>query len=124
MKTVNTISERNSVPNAIKYVATADGWDVYQIGDALPPEPAIDGRQVPESITLFQARAALRASGNLDAVAAFMASDKATPEQKDAWEYSPVVPRDSDTVAQLTMLLGITKEDMDGLFILGDSIHI
>lgn len=121
---VVTIAQDQSSPQK-GAVATYNDPMQPRLGATFAPvTPTIEQPVVPESITLFQARTALRIAGYLDAINAFMASDQATPEQKDAWEYSPVVPRGSETVAQLTAMLGLTSTEMDDLFILGDSISI
>lgn len=76
-----------------------------------PPEPV----QVPQVITIRQAKLALLAAGLLDDVdAAVAAADRATQIE---WEYATEVRRDWPTLAAVQTLIGLTNEQVDGLFI-------
>ena len=81
-----------------------------------PPAPPV---QVPEAVTMRQARLALLAAGLLPSVDAAIA---ALPEpQKSAakieWEYSQEVQRHNGFVGVLAPVLGLTADQIDALFI-------
>jgi hypothetical protein len=90
--------------------------------DLTPEEIAAlpgDVLQVPQSVSMRQARLALSAAGKLAAVDAAIAS---LPEpQKTAalieWEYSAAVRRTQPLVLSLAPALGFTDEQLDALFI-------
>jgi hypothetical protein len=84
---------------------------------------ANDPRPVPKQITLWQARAvltvsgkfamadaALRASGNVAAIA--------------LWDYGNTIDRDSPTLGALAAAIGLTSSDMDQLFIRGGAMSL
>ena len=76
-----------------------------------PPEPV----QVPQVITIRQAKLALLAAGLLDDVdAAVAAADRATQIE---WEYATEVRRNWPTIAAVVSVAGLTEEQVDGLFI-------
>lgn len=76
-----------------------------------PPEPV----QVPQVITIRQAKLALLAAGLLDDVDdAVAASDRATQIE---WEYATDVQRNWPTIAAVASVAGLTDEQVDGLFI-------
>lgn len=72
---------------------------------------------VPQSVTRFQAKAALQARGLLATVETIMA-DPATPETyKLAWADALTFDRNSATVTAIGGLLNMTAEQLDQLFI-------
>lgn len=75
---------------------------------AAPPEP------VPEMVTNFQARAALRRAGLLETVHA--AVQAAGGEAWDAWEYANHLYRNGALVVGMAAALGLTEEQIDNLF--------
>lgn len=76
-----------------------------------PPEPA----QVPQVITIRQAKLALLAAGLLDEVdAAVAGSDRATQIE---WEYATEVHRSWPTLTAVQAVAGLTDAQVDGLFI-------
>lgn len=80
---------------------------------ALPPSqpPA-----VPQSVTRFQARAALHLAGLLEQVEAMIA-DPATPVlAKLAWQDAQEFKRTSPTIAAMSAGLGLTEQQLDDLF--------
>lgn len=82
-----------------------------------PPVPVV---RVPKSISIRQARRVLLEAGLLGAVeSAVAASDQAT--QID-WEYATEVDRDWPAIVALTAALGIPPEDVDAMFIRGQSL--
>jgi hypothetical protein len=71
---------------------------------------------VPQTITNAQARAALRAAKLLDKVNSLIDSYE-DPSAADAWEYSATFDRDSPLLNGLGAMLGLTSEQIDGLFV-------
>ena len=70
---------------------------------------------VPTSITMRQARLALLQAGLLDNVeAAISIADKSIQIE---WEYSNAVERNNAVVKQMALVLGLTDQQIDELFI-------
>jgi hypothetical protein len=82
----------------------------------VPPEP------VPDSVSRFQARAALYQSGYLEQVEAIMQSPDTPMLSKLAWQDALSFERNSTTVLTLSSLLGMSDEQLDNLFRLAGSI--
>ena len=109
-------------PGAVRAQLQADGTViVYMPGDELPPapEPQPEAPQVPQSVTMRQARLALLGAGVLSQVEGAI---NAMPEpQKSAaritWEYSAEVQRHNGLVSQMAPALGMTSAQIDALFI-------
>lgn len=91
-----------------------------------PVLPAI----IPQSVTRFQARAALLLTESvhegfnnmLEEVNAFMETDYADPLAKLAWADAQEFKRESPTILFLASLLGIDEKSLDNLFILANTI--
>lgn len=94
------------------------GWAFVLPPDEVQEEnPPVDG--VPQSVTMRQARLALLGAGLLDSVnAAIAAIPDATQRQaaEIEWEYAQTVDRASPFTQQLASGLGLTSEQLDGLF--------
>lgn len=71
---------------------------------------------VPQSVTRFQALAALHLAGHLPAVEAIMAAPETTVIAKLAWDNALSFERNSPTLASLAAVLGLTSADLDALF--------
>lgn len=83
--------------------------------DTFSPPSAL----APQSVTMRQARLALLGAGLLDSVnAAIAAITDATQRQaaEIEWEYAQTVDRASPFTQQLASGLGLTNEQLDGLF--------
>jgi hypothetical protein len=86
----------------------------WVVADVVPPAPP-----VPEVVSMRQARIALLAAGHLAAVTAAIAAmpgiegDVARIE----WEYAQDVRRDSPLIGALAPVLGLSQEQLDGLFV-------
>lgn len=81
--------------------------------DALrAPPPA----GVPQTVTRFQALAALHLAGRLTAVQSIMAAPETPVLAKLAWENALSFERNSPTLASLAAMLGMTDADLDALF--------
>lgn len=76
---------------------------------------------VPSSVTMKQARKALITAGisiaKVDAAIAGIVDDQARELARTDWEYSQTVRRESSLVASIGGQLGLTNEQIDGLFI-------
>lgn len=88
---------------------------VFVLPPESPDEPApING--VPQSVTRFQALAALHLAGHLPAVEAIMAAPETPMIAKLAWDNAQTFERTSPTLASLAAMLGMTDADLDALF--------
>lgn len=101
------------------------GW-VFD-GERFSPPPQIIS--APQSVTMFQAREALRRSpaagdGNLlDAINAYVEGHRTdAPTLALAWEYATDVERDGAFVAALASLFGLDAAALDDLFRLAATI--
>jgi hypothetical protein len=105
----------------------ADGWTM--IADPPGPNYTWDGTEwvapppyIPQTVTAFQARAALLAADLLSTVeAAVAASGDATLQL--AWEYALHFERQSPTIAAMSAALGMTPEQVDALFVAASQIE-
>jgi hypothetical protein len=88
-------------------------------------EAATDAFQVPEQVTMRQARLALLQAGLLDRVQTALAQMPGVEGQaaRIEWEYSQVVRRDKPFVLAVGELLGMTPAQMDQLFITASGIQ-
>lgn len=71
---------------------------------------------VPQTVTRFQALAALHLAGHLEAVKAIMADDETPVMARLAWDNALSFERTSPTLASLAAVLGMTDADIDALF--------
>lgn len=71
---------------------------------------------VPESVSRFQARAALFQAGLLETVEMMMKMDSTPMLAKLAWQDAQEFARDSSTVIMMGQALGLTSEQVDNLF--------
>lgn len=85
-------------------------------------EPPASAPPVPDVVTPFQARAALRAAGLLDGVLTLVAAADATTQ--DAWEYATEFRRTSPLLNGLAQQLGMTDQQLDQLFIAAAAIEV
>ena len=76
-------------------------------------EPAVT---TPQTVTRFQALAALHLAGHLEAVKAIMAAPETPVLTKLAWDNALSFERASPTLASLAAALGLTDADLDALF--------
>ena len=102
-------------------------YQTTQIGGAtitvlVDPNAPPPGPIVPQSVTAFQAKAALLQADLLDDVEAMMA-DPATPRiVKLAWSEALTFERQSPTVVAMGSALGLTDEQLDAMFVAGSQI--
>lgn len=76
--------------------------------------------QVPNLISMRQARLALLQSGLLATVDAAIA--QGTEADKITWEYATEVYRNDALVANLSVVLGLSSKQLDDLFLLASSL--
>ena len=101
-----------AAPKAITW--TPSGCRVATGEHYLPPPS-----DVPQEVTMRQARLALHAAGKLTAVNAAIDAlpDPPKTAAKIEWEYSSTVRRDSQFVAMLGPALGLDSAALDALFV-------
>ena len=117
--------------NAEIEVATQPEWKngVWECGNQrfTDPDKSLyesipDPAPVPNSVTRFQAMAALELAGHLTDVETIMA-DPGTPIMaKLAWKNALEFFRDSPTVAAISGTLGMSSDEVDQLFITASGI--
>lgn len=93
----------------------AQTGEVTEHPDAPPPPPAPPA--IPQSVSRFQARAALHLAGLLDDVEALMTAPDTPALAKLAWADAQEFERQSPTIAALAGAVGLTEQDIDALFI-------
>ena len=97
-------------------------WQEYQwwLAAGNAPLPAkVPSLVVPSRVLMHRARLALLDAGLLDAVEAELAS-LPQPQRRRAlieWEFSPTLDRDHGLVPAMAAALGLTDEQIDGLFL-------
>lgn len=88
------------------------------------PDPAPQTQvEVPQTVTRFQARAALHLAGHLSAVESLMANDATPMLARLAWQDALTFERHSPTVAGMAQALGLSGEAIDQLFIMAAQIE-
>lgn len=104
----------NDVGALTRYEAFIAAGGVVELYVA-PPAP-------PARVTQYQAREALRRTGNLAAVNALVNGLGEEHEAYVAWHYREVIQRDSPLIAQLAGALDFTPEVLDDLFALAATL--
>jgi hypothetical protein len=82
------------------------------IRNPIPTTPVI-----PQTVSRFQARAALHLSGHLSQVETIIASPQTDMLTKLAWQDAQEFRRDSPTLLTLATALGLTDVALDALFV-------
>ena len=120
---INIVESNNEVAAVNGWVpaASASIGDLY---DGQVFTPVIQTVPVPESVTTFQAKAALLNAGLLNDFEALIAAPETSGILKLAWQYAPVFLRDSPAVLSLTALAGLTEIQVDELFISASKIAV
>lgn len=114
---VNTIevASLNALPGrTLVEAVTGSIGDIYDPGTGEVTPPPAPETPVPISVSMFQARTALKRAGLLAAIDAAVAAMDG--EADIAWAYAYEVRRDSNLVNQIGAGLGLTSEQMDDLF--------
>lgn len=102
--------------SAVEWDVAAPAWYVAP-PEPEPPAPVVE---VPQEVTMRQARLALFAAGLLPTVDAAVAQIGGAAAIE--WEYSGTVRRDYGLVAQLGPALGLTEAELDGLFVVAGGL--
>lgn len=102
-------------------------YQTTQIGSAtitvlVDPNAPPPGPIIPQSVTAFQAKAALLQAGLLDDVEAMMASPDTPRIVKLAWVEALMFERQSPTVQSLGSALGLDDAALDALFVTASGI--
>jgi hypothetical protein len=87
-------------------------------------EPVIVKPSVPEVVSRFQALAVLKIHGYFDTVNAIMIGENITELQKLAWTDSGTFVRKSPVVNSIGLVLNLTDEQLDDLFIEASTIEV
>ena len=126
MQIINTLHEIDALDNVAHSYANDDGtWTVYFYGEELPVIPTVNVPSVPETLTMFQFRAALAHYDYLNAIQTFFDSLPDTALPKLAWITNSPVPRSSASVNSIgKTLLELTNSEIDQIFIYGGTISI
>jgi len=82
--------------------------------------PGVDVVYIPQVVSMRQARLALAKSGLLGTVNT--AIKNGTEEDQITWEYATEVQRTDSLVTNLGAALGLTPEQLDGLFQLASTL--
>lgn len=107
-------------PNTNEHYLAYQAWlDAGNVPDPAPSAPT----SVPETVTRFQARAALHLAGHLSAVEALMANEATPVLARLAWQDALTFERQSPTVAGMAQALGLSDADIDLLFITAAQIE-
>lgn len=104
----------------ISQVDTPAQWAAL---DGLAVAPYVEAVAVPQVVSKFQAKAALRGAGLLDQVEQMMADPAADPLTVLAWTEAQEFRRSSPTVAAMAQALGLDAAALDGLFITAAGIE-
>lgn len=106
-----------AVPIATRIASEGELTDVLKAYGLAGPVAAL-----PASVTPYQARIALLGTGLIGAVEALMADPETDQAARIAWEYATAIERDSPFIAAIAPALGLTEEQIDGLFIAAAAI--
>lgn len=93
------------------FVVSEFQWNGTSVARIPPP-----AAPVPESVSKFQAKAALLQAGLLDSVEAMMTAPQTPAVAKLAWSDAQEFRRQSPTVAAMTAALGLNEGQIDDLF--------
>lgn len=85
--------------------------------NAPPPAPV-----TPQTVTAFQAKAALLKADLLDDVEAMMNSPETPRIIKLAWSEALTFERQSPTVVSMGSALGLTDSELDALFVFASTV--
>lgn len=83
-------------------------------GNVAPDKPKVIA--IPQSVTRFQAKAALANAGLLDKVEAMMTDTNTPILYRLAWAEAQAFERQSATVKAMSVALGLTDPQLDALF--------
>ncbi len=109
------VERRNGVIVGV-YANPQPGYAVEFLADNAAELLAFMAAPVPQSVSRFQAKAALASIGKLDDADAAVAASN-DPLLQLAWAEAPDFPRNSAGINALAPALGLSQADLDDLFI-------
>lgn len=104
-----------TVPDGMVALRQGNGWAFVLRPDEPPEDPPVAG--VPQTVTRFQARAALARAGLFTIVNNAMKAFPEDDERRLAWEDAQDFRRTSPTMLGMAASLGLTDADLDALFV-------
>lgn len=96
----------------------AKATEIARLTALIPAPVIVEG--VPQTVTMRQARLALLGAGLLDLVTEAVAG--AGQAAQIEWEYASDVGRNAMLIQTLSEAMGLTDEDLDGLFVLAATL--
>lgn len=103
--------------------ADADVYREWVAAGNAPEQEPLPPQNVPASVSLWQAKAALQAAGLLDAANSAVASF-GNPAVAAFWQNASVIDRASPTLAALAAALSLDSAHVDALFIAAAAISL
>lgn len=102
------------------------GFTQNEDGSFSAPKKPAPKQEVPDSVTMAQARIALQMFGKLDDIKSGLDAldEPARTTVLLAWEYAPMVSRSGALVTTLSSQFGMTDDDLDDLFIAAGNIKL
>lgn len=99
--------------------ANPPAWYVPEVVD-----PFVPPVEIPQKVTMRQARLALLSAGLLNLVESSIEAlqEPLKTQVRIEWEYSAVVERNSALVQQMAQSLGLTGEQLDQLFLQANTL--
>lgn len=103
---------------AVQAALAAKDEEIARLTALIPAPVIVDG--VPQTVTMRQARLALLSAGLLDLVTEAVAG--AGQAAQIEWEYASDVGRNATLIQSLAGVMGLTDEQLDGLFVLAATL--
>lgn len=103
---------------AVQAALAAKDEEIARLTALIPAPVIVDG--VPQTVTMRQARLALLSAGLLDLVTEAVAG--AGQAAQIEWEYASDVGRNATLIQTLAGVMGLTDEQLDGLFVLAATL--
>jgi hypothetical protein len=121
MKTVTSMAEAMALGSDLKlYVDAPDSIRVYFPGEI--PEPLVDENPVPQSVSPLQAYLALDQAGVASAFEAWASNPARSFAEKAFINRAQEWRRDDPVLSAGAAALGLTDEQLDGLFVLAATL--
>lgn len=119
MQIVNSIVERDNVPDAIFYRAIGNGqWEVYIYGDTLP---TIQIEKPVIIVSAWKIRKALNRLGWRDLAESIITSSN-NKDLIDGWNHNDTFESNNPLMLLVAQAAGKTAQDIDELFNLADTL--
>ena len=111
-------AEMDAERTAVQAALAAKDAEIARLTALIPAPVIVDG--VPQTVTMRQARLALLSAGLLDLVTEAVAG--AGQAAQIEWEYASDVGRNATLIQSLAGVMGLTDEQLDGLFVLAATL--